>query len=223
MRKPIAFITSTLITLCAASQLASATPDPYIATSKEKGPKERRLAFQFGLLAGNSDVGDVKGPGVGLQIAAGPRFGPVTLLAEYDYFSIGESTEVSDARRGNMSRLGGLVRYALLDTAVNDDKSFGPQMWIEAGGGWQRVFWNEGGRLDRPDVVFGFGVTLDKTLGKKSSSPRYIGPYFAVRGNWAQAPDMDDTPTCGGPCDKATSPSRNDVTFSFNFGLDWGR
>ena len=172
---------------------------------------------------GGSDIGDVSGPGVGLNATLGRRFGSLTLLGEYGYLSVGESAYSSEARRGNMSRLGLTARYSVLTTGEGERSTIGADFWVEAGGGRHRVAWHEGGTLTRNDVVLGFGVQMNVKLNKNSPKPRYFGPYFAFRAHMARAPESGAPVVCGGPCDNATAPSRNDVSIFFNVGMHWGR
>ena len=38
----------------------------------------------------------------------------------------------------------------------------------------------------------------------------------------AQGPEMDGPAVCGGPCSRATKPSRTDISMFFELGLHWG-
>lgn len=204
------------------AQTASATP--YIAASAEE-PSHRRNEIHIGMLVGGSDVGDVGGPGVGIQLNAGRRFGDIAVYGQFDYLGVGESSyEIESPRRGSLTRGGLAARYLLLEIGERESP-LGVNFWVEAGGGYQRVAWDGGGILSRNDIQLGFGLQLDGKLGRMSPDPRYFGPYFAFRANIARAPEAEtgQMPTCNGPCDQATLPSRNDVSLFFNFGMHWGR
>lgn len=192
---------------------------PYMASEEE--PKERRNELHIGMLAGGADIGDVQGPGIGLEINAGRRFGDISILGQIDYLGVGESQYIADPRRGSLARAGLMARYSVLDFA-GDRNPLGVNLWIEAGGGRQRIAWDRGGTLTRSDVNLGFGIQLDARL---DNGRRHLGPYFAFRANIAQAPDlaMDSEPTCGGPCDTATAPSSTDLSLFFHFGMHLGR
>jgi hypothetical protein len=208
--------TAMLLVLAGLSFTHAAWATPYIAT--EEKPRTRRTELHIGMLAGGSDIGDMHGPGVGLEVNAGMRLSDLTILGQLDYLGVGESRYTEDPRRGDLMRLGLAARNPL---------ALG--FWLEAGGGRQRIAWDRGGTLTRNDLVLGFGVQLDAKLGSSSGKPRYLGPYFAFRANMARAPEPTDasdpmtTPTCGGPCDTATNPSATDISVFFNFGMHWGR
>ena len=51
---------------------------------------------------------------------------------------------------------------------------------------------------------------------------RHIGYFMDFRTLIAAGPDMDVPAVCGGPCTKATKPSRTDVSMFFELGLHWG-
>jgi hypothetical protein len=201
--------------------LASATP--YVAVSPpDEPPLPKRLEVNIGMLAGGTDVGEVSGPGVGVIGSAGLRMGPMSLLGEASYTSVGDSPQLSVPVRGRRSRVGGVVRYSLLD--LNRERSpLSTDFWVEGGVGRQHIAWNRGGTLERWDGIAGFGLQLNGKLDRKTGQPRYFGPYFAFRANVARAPDSPMEPTCSGPCDKATRSSRADVSMFFHFGLNWGR
>jgi hypothetical protein len=220
MRKKLIGLSFLVVALSAGQAMAT----PYIATEAEpEKPKVRRNQATIGMHVGGSDIGDVSGPGVGLHTTFGRRFGTLTLLGEYSYLSVGESAYDVQHRRGNMSRLGLTARYSVLTTGESEKSSLGADVWVEAGGGRHRVAWHEGGTLTRNDVVLGFGVQMNVKLNRKSPKPRHFGPYFAFRAHMARAPESDEPAVCGGPCDNASAPSRNDVSIFFNVGLHWGK
>jgi hypothetical protein len=179
------------------------------------------------MLAGTSDIGDMRGRGAGLEISAGMRLDELSILGQLDYLGVGESRDVENPRRGDRMRLGLAARYALFQiNPQNNPLALG--FWLEAGAGRQRIAWNRGGTLTRNDLALGLGVQMDAKIGGKSGKPRYLGPYFAFRANMARAPEPMETsdgmtPTCGGPCDTATGPSATDISIFFNVGMHWGR
>jgi hypothetical protein len=212
-----------LLLLAGLSFTCPAWATPYIATDEE--PRIRRTELHIGMLAGSSDIGDVHGPGVGLEVNAGVRLSDLTILGQFDYLGVGESRFIDAPRRGDLMRLGLAARYALFQMDPRD-KPLALGFWLEAGGGRQRIAWERGGTLTRNDLVLGLGVQLDAKVGGNSGKPRYLGPYFGFRASMAGAPEPMDpagTPTCGGPCDTATHPSATDISIFFNFGMHWGR
>lgn len=208
-----------LVTGLATSQ---AWATPYIATS-EPEPPLRRTEMHLGMLVGNSDIGDVSGPGVGFEVNVGRRFGDLTLLGQLAYMGVGESRYQVDARRGELARVGLIGRYSMFDIAAAKPLAY--DFWIEAGGGRQRVSWEQGGTLTRNDLTLGLGMHIDATIEQDGNSPSHLGPFFALRFNLARAPSLadDSMPTCGGPCDTATTPSSNDISVFFHAGMYWGR
>jgi hypothetical protein len=162
---------------------------------------------------------------VGLHLNIGRRFGDLVVLGEYDYLSVGETGST-----GTMSRFGAVARYSLLRTKRDFDRPHknspvSGDYWLEAGAGLERLTWDSGGTLTRPDLVLGFGLQLDAVLGRKSDKPRYFGPYVSFRTIVARAPDsVTSAPaTCASVCDTMTAPSQNDVSMFFHFGVNWGR
>lgn len=220
---------SSFLTLLASVLVASpvwATPYMVSTDAPAEAPAIRRTAVSIGLLGGSSNVGDMHGSGIGAEVNAGYRWNDVTMLAQFDYLGVSESQMLDAPRRGNLMRLGMAARYLVFQVDPIPEE-FGMGFWLEAGAGRQRVAWERGGTLTRNDLVFGFGMQMDITVGKKSGKPRYLGPYFAFRLNAARAPEsMSDAmsgPACGGPCDTATKPSANDISAFFNLGMNWGR
>jgi hypothetical protein len=198
---------------------------PTIAHAQEiatEAPAEdRRIETRLGLLTGGSDIGDVDGPSSGLYATIGYRRGPTTLLAEYDYLHVGDADTDPLDRDGRMTRGGLALRYQIADVARRN-APVGLEFWAEAGPGVERVSWDHGGVLYRPDVALGFGLDVDGR-GWREPRPRHFGAFLAFRATVARGPVSDQPAMCEGPCTVATKPSRNDVGLYFLFGLHWGR
>lgn len=187
----------------------------------EAPPVDRRIDTRLGMLAGGADIGDVDGPSSGLYATVGYRRGPATLMAEYNYLHVGDAdTDVLD-RDGRMTRGAVMLRYQLADVARRG-APVGLEFWAEGGPGIERVSWDHGGVLVRPDLALGFGLDIDGR-GWRDPRPRHFGAFLAFRGTVARGPESDDPAMCEGPCTVATKPSRNDVSLYFLFGLHWGR
>ena len=202
------------LTLTVLAPLASANTIAISAPPEE--PIEKRLEFNVGTLLGGMDIGKVRASTAGLAVNLGMRLGDLSVLGEVDHLAM-RATE-----RGTMTRVGLTTRYSLVP--LGDDKGFATSdIWLEGGVGWQHVAWRSGGVLDRPDALVGIGWQADIIMDRKSANPRYLGPYIALRTFIAQGPETDGTPTCGGPCDRATLPASTDVSFMFHMGLNWGR
>lgn len=204
---------------------ASATPS--IATSDEAPKKERRTEVNVGLLAGGTDVGENSRYTVGIQAQAGRRFGDLILLGEFGYLGLGRS---DSANQGTMTRAGLTVRYSLLRTNNWSKRPYKRSpvtgdYWVELGAGMERIAWDRGGVVHRPDLVMGFGWQMNVVIDRKSNKPKYYGPFVAFRASGARAPEstLSMPSTCGGPCDTATPPPQNDISLMFHTGINWGR
>lgn len=204
----------------------NAAATPYIATSqtpKEQG--DRRTEVNLAMLVGGTDVGDSMRSSVGVQLDVGRRYGDLAVLGEYAHFGLG-----NEAPFGTLDRLGLVARYSLLRTRGTRDRHgrVGPvsgDYWFEGGVGAQRIAWNDGGTLTRPEVVLGFGWQLNVVVGRGSEKPRYYGPYVAFRASVARAPETEEgaAAICAGPCDDPSGPPRSDVSMFFHFGINWGK
>jgi hypothetical protein len=185
-------------------------------------PGPRRVEGRFGMLLGGSDVGDADGFSMGVSAALGYRVGDVTLRGLFDYFRVGDGGDEALDRRGRSTRAGGALRYSFANTG--DEEGAGADFWGEVGLGYEHVAWRAGGVLDRPSGELAIGFDLD-SAGKDRSPGRrrHLGYFMAFRTLLAQGPDMDGPAMCGGPCDKATKPSRIDASMFFELGMHWGR
>jgi len=188
-------------------------------------PAARRLEGRVGMLLGGSDVGDADGFAVGLTSSLGYRIGDATLRGRFDYYRTGDGSDESMDRRGRGTRVGGSLRYSLANTG--DDRSgsgIGLDFWGEAGVGLEHVAWRAGGVLDRPSGELAIGFDFDG-YGRRSPQGRrrHFGYSLAFRTFVAQGPEMDGPAVCGGPCSRATKPSRLDASMFFELGLHWGR
>jgi hypothetical protein len=225
MRTTLIILASFSLLSIASAGAASATPAIAVASSPDDdSPSRWRLETDIGMLIGSTDIGDVEGSAVGVHLNLGVRLGSLALLGEYDYQGVGEPDWMERARRGSLTRIGAVARYSLL--TIGDQRSpIATDWWVEAGAGRQRVAWDGGGLLTRTDLALGFGMQLDGRLDRDSRRPKHVGPYVAFRAHVARAPGQgrDPQPTCGGPCNQATAPSKNDVSLFLHFGMSFGR
>jgi len=185
-----------------------------------------RTEVGFGMLAGGYEVGPVGGGAVGLHLDLGRQMGPVKLYGEYDFLSIGDSaSDTTDPVRGLLHRGSLMARYNVAEIGGGRYKPIQGAFWLEAGAGRQFIHWNAGGVLERDDVAAGFGGQFNFLLARDTPNPRVLGFYYAFRAVIARSPDADQMQpaTCGGPCDRATSPSPYDLGLFFNMGLQFGR
>ena len=216
--------------LAAAALLLSTVPaaaQTFVATDGYSRPPAapRRLEARAGMLLGGSDVGDADGFSMGLTTGLGYRLGDVTLRGRFDYYRTGDSSDEAMVRRGRGTRVGGALRYSFANTADSRDRGgLGADFWGELGVGLEHVAWRAGGVLDRPSGEVALGFDLDG-YGRRGADNRrrHIGYFMAFRSFIAQGPEMDGPAVCGGPCTRATKPSRLDASMFFELGLHWGR
>jgi hypothetical protein len=192
-----------------------------VSAPSDKAPVEHRIDTRLGMLTGGNDIGDVTGPSSGLYATAGYRWGDATMMVEYDYLHVGDAESDATDRDGRMSRGSANLRWTMADVARRG-APVGLEFWLEGGAGVERVSWDHGGLLYRPDLALGFGLDLDGR-GWREPHPRHFGAFLAFRALVARAPETDGPAMCEGPCTIATAPSRNDVGLYFLFGLHWGR
>ncbi len=201
--------------------------DGIIASDQsDQSPSPRRVEGRVGMLIGGSDVGDADGFSMGVSAGVGYRIGDLTFRGLFDYYRVGDSSNESMVRRGRGTRVGGAVRYSFANTADNhDSKGLGVDFWGEAGIGLEHVAWREGGVLDRPSGELAIGFELDGYGVRQQRSQRrhHVGYFMAFRSLIGEGPEMDGPAVCGGPCTKATKPSRLDLSMFFELGFHWGR
>lgn len=219
--------TSRLACLAVLASTSIASAQTMVATDvAPERPTPRRLEGRIAMMLGGSDVGDADGFSLGFASSLGYRFGELTLLARFDYYRTGDAPMETLARNGRAARIGGAVRYELTGTGDPDPsaKGFAVGFWGEVGAGLEHVAWRRGGVLDRPSGEVALGVDLD-FLGKadRRARRRHVGYFMDVRSLIGQGPELDEPATCGGPCSRATRPSRLDVSVFFELGLHWGR
>lgn len=218
-------LTFLAIALASATAAANtvATDGAYATYDDDDKPALRRVEGRIGWLIGGSDVGDADGFSMGISAGAGYRIGDLTLRATFDHYRTGDSSDEGLVRRGRGTRIGGAVRYSFANTGDDDD---GPNadFWGEIGVGYEHVAWRAGGVLDRPSGEIAIGFELDASGKERSPGRRrHLGWFVAFRTLLAQGPEMDGPAVCGGPCSKATKPSRLDASMFFELGLHWGR
>jgi len=208
----------------AAAQVVVAS-DGYAPPPPPAAAAPRRLEARAGMLLGGSDVGDADGFSVGLTSGLGYRIGDVTLRGRFDYYRTGDGSDEQMDRRGRGTRIGGALRYSFANTgAPRWGSGLAADFWGEAGIGLEHVAWRAGGVLDRPSGELAIGYDLDGYgRGGPDGRRRHVGYFMAFRSFLAQGPEMEGPATCGGPCTRATRPSRLDASMFFELGLHWGR
>jgi hypothetical protein len=216
-------LVAALVSTASANTVAVDGPNGTVRYVEQRDPAPRRVEGRLGMLVGGSDVGDADGFAMGVSAGLGYRVGDVTLRGLFDHFRVGDGDEELMDRRGRSTRIGGALRYSFANTGDDDD---GPNadFWGEIGFGYEHVAWHAGGVLDRPSGEVAIGFELD-AVGKERSPGRrrHVGWFVAFRTLLARGPEMDGPAVCGGPCSKATKPSRIDASMFFELGLHWGR
>jgi hypothetical protein len=181
----------------------------------------RGVDSRIGMLLGGAYVGESAGFSYGFSGAMGYRFGEVTLRGLFDYYRVGEASQVMP-RRGRSARLGAAARYELAGT---DDGHFGAGFWGELGAGFEHIEWRAGGVLDRLDGELAFGLDIGARGERDRHGHRRDAGYFiAMRSLIGRAPEVPGAvPTCAGPCTMATTPPRTDVSIFVDFGVHLAR
>ncbi len=213
-----------LMTTSAAANVVASDASGDFALPERRTPT--RVEGRVGMLMGGSDVGDADGFSMGVSAGLGYRIGDVTLRGLFDHYKVGDGGDEVMSRRGRGSRVGGAVRYSFANTGERkSDKGVGVDFWGELGFGMEHITWREGGVLDRPSGEIAVGFELDGVgeRNDRTQRRRHIGYFMAFRTLVAQGPDVDGPAMCGGPCTKATKPSRTDTSMFFEIGLHWGR
>ena len=191
--------------------------------STNERPLVRRTEGRVGMLIGGSDVGDADGFSIGVSAGVGYRLGDLTLRATLDHYRTGDSSDEGNVRRGRGTRVGGAARYSFANTGESrSDGGLAVDFWGEAGIGVEHVAWREGGVLDRPSGELAVGFELDGQGERTHGRRRHVGYFMDFRTLIAQGPEMDGPAVCGGPCSRATKPSRTDISMFFELGLHWG-
>ncbi|MBA3540806.1 MAG: hypothetical protein H0T79_14435 [Deltaproteobacteria bacterium] len=214
------------LTFALAAFTGTASANAVVATDGgELGkPALRRVDGRIGMLLGGADVGDADGFSVGLTAGMGYRIGDVTLRGVFAYYKVGDGGDELMSRKKRATRIGGVARYSFLNSGNHDEKDVGADFWGEVGVGLEHVAWRPGGVLDRPSGEIAMGFELDSKGDRdERDRRRHVGYFMAFRSLVAQGPELEGPAVCGGPCTRATKPSRIDVSMFFEFGLHWGR
>ena len=195
------------------------------AGSDDEHPLDRpRTDIGIGMLVGGFGVGPVSGVAGGMHLSLGRQVGNVSLYAEWDLLSVGESSlDVADPVRGLMSRVGGNLRYNMWRLRESTDFEFA--LWWEGGVGRQFIQWSEGGQLARNDLSFGFGLQTDFGLCGGGNTLNVFGVSYAIKAVVARSPHIAGLgqPSCAGPCDTGTQQAPYDFGLFFNMGFEFGR
>lgn len=216
---------SPLALLIVGASLVSASASANVVASDDGERLPTRVDARVGMLIGGTDVGDADGFSMGISAGLGYRIGDATLRALFDHYRVGDGSTEAMVRRGRGTRVGGALRYSFANTDDRKSKGLGVDFWGEVGMGMEHVSWRQGGVLDRPSGELAVGFELDGRgeRDRRTGKQRHIGYFMAFRSLIAQGPEMDVPATCGGPCSKATKPSRTDVAMFFELGVHWGR
>jgi hypothetical protein len=190
--------------------------DPYTAADHAVQPE-----VGFGMLIGQYSVGRVAGTAVGFHLDGGVRWHRLALLAEYDFLSFTEDTDISLPKRAFVHRAGANLRYSFGVLSKRDFPVRG-DFWVEAGAGHQLVTWVDGGKLHRNDLSLGIGSQLTVRFGPNKR--KKLGLIYAVKFLIADRPDLKMQPSgCAGPCDEASPMIPVDLGIFFNVAIPFGQ
>jgi hypothetical protein len=214
--------TTRLATLIAVATISSpAFAQQYAADYDREGDRgsvAHSVDGRIGMLIGGSDVGDADGFSTGISAGLGYRLGDVTLRGLVDYYRVGDGADEAPMRKGRATRAGGALRYSFANNG--HERGFAADMWGEAGLGLEHVAWRQGGILDRASGELALGLDLSSRNERRHE----IGYFMAFRTLIGEGPEQPGAmASCGGPCTKATTPPRTDVSMFFELGVRWGR
>lgn len=222
MMKPLLLALTLALPAVAAANTVATDGVSYSEQPKSIFGGEQRVEGRLGWLIGGADVGDANGWSTGLSAGIGYRVGDATLRGTLDYYRIGDGGGESQSRSGRATRFGGALRYSLIHSAIDDAPVV--DLWAEVGLGYEHSAWQQGGVMDRPSGEIAIGYDLDASGKQRSPGRRrHVGYFMAFRTFLAEGPEMPGPAVCGGPCDKATKPSRLDTSMFFELGMHWGR
>lgn len=149
------------------------------------------VSFALGWTIGGIELGPAPmgDNGLGGELALG--------LGRWQVFAEGNvgRAHITDADAEGWRTRGGIgARW--IARAMHVDAHGGPEMLLEAGLGMDRIDWDTGGAIQRPDVSFGWAMQM-RYAGKVQGGIR-----FGVRVLLATAPDADTVMriACRGPC-----------------------
>jgi hypothetical protein len=174
----------------------------------------------FGALIGKLGIGRIAGQAIGFHLDGGVRWNRLAALAEYDFFSFDEDTDVTVPARALIHRAAINARYSFGVLTMRDFPVRG-DFWVEAGAGHQLVLWYDGGKLHRNDVSIGIGAQATIRFGE--GKRRKLGLYYAVKFIMMDRPDLKMGQVgCGGPCDEPTPMIPIDLGIFFNMTVPFG-
>lgn len=160
------------------------------------------------------------GPG-GLALTGGIRNHDLAIVADYRMLGVswkadgsatrGDPTWMTRDTAGTAHRLALVARYNFLTFSLDKlDRDFTAgheflELFVEAGVGGEQIDWERGGQLWRADGQLGGGVRIH---GWRIAKNRTLGIIFHAAELLSRRPgNYDTSPTCSGPCDRATPPT----------------
>ncbi len=177
--------------------------------------------------------------GVGGMLDAGVRYGRVMVLLDLSEVGVDASSLATTERvrlaggaadgasDGTLDCVGVAARWYLARATESGDAA--PLVlgdaWLSAGVGRQTYTWTAGGVLGRNDVMFGVGGTFGMHAGGWTADTRrwWGGTTMAFYVIYARRDDGMQAVACGGPCDMATAPSRDDRTLLLDWSVPFGK
>ena len=176
--------------------------------------RKDRLELSVGENLGGFSVGPLSGFTFGGTVQARHGFGPVHLTLEGGFYGLSMRKNLSDetAYGGKLTRVGAAAE---LHFARFGSKSIGADLYVSGGFGRQMIWWNQGGKLTRPDVSMGLGIRALFGIGGSDEKPRVITVDMGVRGLVADAPDLGAGERCSAICDEVSGP------YPYDLGIFW--
>jgi hypothetical protein len=152
------------------------------ADEPQVGP--RGIEGRVGMAAFGGQLGGAGLTGLGLHVALERRIagGDVQVGVEGGYLGLSDPEDEVDWH-GRMSRVAAVGRFRVVEGSET------PVMgaWIDAGLGAERIAWERGGVLYRPEVMIGVSGTMGGVWGDRRHQGRF-GDFFQVRALVSRGP-----------------------------------
>lgn len=193
-----------IVGIIVGARAAGAHPPP--PPPEEPKPARTMVVAEVGPWFAAEEVSHYGGFMLGARFAVGVRHDRMFYELEAEGGSVwlrdNHGPDDGPSIGGVVGRAGANARWtAGVITSGNDVSIEG---WLEGGVGLHVIQWNGGGRLVRPDVLTGAGIS--ERFGRTKSMSFDAGLLIVV----GRGPS-GGLPTCAGPCDEATPPVRVDL------------
>ena len=158
--------------------LAVATdPEP----ANQVGP--RGIEGRFGMSFFGGSMGGESLSALGLHLAFEKRFGPdLQIGLEGAYLGMNDPDQ-RVGWRGRMSRAALVSRWKFVET----ERLPFMGLWVDVGLGYERIAWQRGGILYRPEILIGTSGTIGFARDARRGRGRF-GDFFQVRALISRGP-----------------------------------